>query len=168
SASARCATWRTALMSIASGDRCGSEIPKAIFFILVPPPRGRYHAALGRRAMPTTITPSALAARFDGRAPFALVDVREAGEYNSSHIPGATPMPRRQLEVALPHAVPFLGTPVVLCDDDGRRAHLAAATVERLGYRDVSVLDGGINRWVTDGLATEWGTNVPSKDFGEK
>ena len=32
----------------------------------------------------------------------------------------------------------------------------------------MSVLDGGINRWVTDGLATEWGTNVPSKDFGEK
>ena len=57
---------------------------------------------------------------------------------------------------------------IVLCDDDGRRAQLAAATLERLGYRHVSVLDGGINRWVTDGLATEWGSNVPSKDFGEK
>jgi rhodanese-related sulfurtransferase len=32
----------------------------------------------------------------------------------------------------------------------------------------VSVLDGGINRWVTDGFPTEWGMNVPSKDFGEK
>ena len=30
------------------------------------------------------------------------------------------------------------------------------------------MLDGGINRWVTDGLETEWGMNVPSKDFGEK
>src|SRR5439155_1418231 len=29
-------------------------------------------------------------------------------------------------------------------------------------------LDGGINRWVTDGFETEWGSNVPSKDFGEK
>src|SRR5262249_33828883 len=53
-------------------------------------------------------------------------------------------------------------------DDDGRRARLAAATLERLGYRQGSVLDGGINPWGTDGHETEWGVNVPSKDFGEK
>src|SRR5215470_757481 len=103
-----------------------------------------------------------------GPAPFALIDVREAGEYNSSHIPGASSIPRRLLEAQMPRAVPFIGTPVVLCDDDGRRSRLAAATVERMGYRQVSMLDGGINRWVTEGLPTEWGTNVPSKDFGEK
>src|SRR4029450_2724422 len=53
-------------------------------------------------------------------------------------------------------------------DDEGQRAARAARTLERLGYRQVSVLDGGINRWVTEGLPTEWGMNVPSKDFGEK
>ena len=75
---------------------------------------------------------------------------------------------RRHLEFQMPQSVPFKGTHVVVCDDDGRRAGLAAVTVERLGYRQVSVLDGGINRWVTDGFPTEWGMNVPSKDFGEK
>src|SRR5262245_49036633 len=119
-------------------------------------------------AMASQISPEALKRLLDGSSPFALIDVREAGEYNSSHIPGASPVARRHLEHQMPHAVPFTGTPVILCDDDGRRARLAAATVERMGYRQVSVLDGGINRWVTDGLATEWGTNVPSKDFGEK
>jgi rhodanese-related sulfurtransferase len=118
--------------------------------------------------MATRTTPEALKALLEGRSPLALIDVREAGEYNSSHIPGASPMPRRQLEFLMAQAVPFTGTPVVLCDDDGRRAQLAAATVERMGYRDVSVLDGGINRWVTEGFPTEWGSNVPSKDFGEK
>jgi rhodanese-related sulfurtransferase len=118
--------------------------------------------------MAATITPAALKNLLEGEAPFALIDVREAGEYNSSHIPGASLIARRQLEFQLPAAVPFKGTPVVVCDDDGRRAGLAAATVERLGYRRVSVLDGGINRWVTDGFETEWGMNVPSKDFGEK
>jgi rhodanese-related sulfurtransferase len=118
--------------------------------------------------MGSTMTPDALKRLLDSSAPFALIDVREAGEYNSSHIAGASPVPRRHLESLLPHAVPFAGTPLVLCDDDGRRARLAAATVERMGYRRVLVLDGGINRWVTDGFATEWGTNVPSKDFGEK
>jgi rhodanese-related sulfurtransferase len=114
------------------------------------------------------IAPHALKALLDGETPFALIDVREAGEYNSSHIPGSSLVARRQLELAMPEAVPHLGTRVILCDDDGRRAALAAATLERMGYRDVAVLDGGINRWVTEGLATEWGSNVPSKDFGEK
>ncbi|HXJ81653.1 MAG TPA: rhodanese-like domain-containing protein [Candidatus Methylomirabilis sp.] len=118
--------------------------------------------------MVTKTTPEALRGLLEGHSPFALIDVREAGEYNSSHIPGACPMPRRQLEFLLPHAVPFHGTPVTVCDDDGRRAQLAGDTVERMGYGHVSVLDGGINRWVTEGFATEWGTNVPSKDFGEK
>ena len=114
------------------------------------------------------IAPEALNALLASQASFALIDVREAGEYNSSHIGGASLIARRQLEFVMPQAVPFTGARVVLCDDDGRRAGLAAATLERMGYRDVSVLDGGINRWVTDGFATEWGSNVPSKDFGEK
>jgi rhodanese-related sulfurtransferase len=118
--------------------------------------------------MADRISPEALSQLLGSSAPFAFIDVREAGEYNSSHIPGASLIARRQLEFLMPHAVPFTGTQVVLCDDDGRRAQLAAATLERLGYRHVSVLEGGINRWVTKGFASEWGSNVPSKDFGEK
>jgi len=118
--------------------------------------------------MADTITPEALKGWLGGDSPFALIDVREAGEYNSSHIPGASLISRRQLEFSLPEAVPYKGAHVILCDDDGRRARLAAASAERMGYRQVSVLDGGINRWVTQGFATEWGSNVPSKDFGEK
>src|SRR5437870_13429719 len=113
------------------------------------------------------IAPEALKGLFDGTAPFALIDVREAGEYNSSHIPGASLIARRQLELQMPHAVPFKGTRVVVCDDDGRRAGLAAATLERMGYRQVAVLDGGINRWGTDGLETDGGLNAASKDVGD-
>src|SRR5262249_53086521 len=69
---------------------------------------------------------------------------------------------------AVTQAVPFKGTPVVVCDDDGRRAALAARTLERLGYRQGSVLDGGIKRWGTDGLPPGGGMNVPSKGFGEE
>jgi rhodanese-related sulfurtransferase len=56
----------------------------------------------------------------------------------------------------------------VLADDNGQRATLAAQTIEAMGYTTLSVLDGGINRWVTEGFATEWGMNVPSKAFGER
>ena len=116
----------------------------------------------------TTISPQSLDALLKGSEPFALIDVRETGEYNNAHIPGASLIPRRDLEAQIADAVPHPDTPVVLCDDDARRATLAAATLERLGYSDVSVLDGGINRWVTQEYPTEWGVNVPSKDFGEK
>ena len=109
-----------------------------------------------------------LAHLLGGNSQFALIDVRDTGEYNSSHIPGASLIPRRRLEFQMRDSVPFLGTPIVVCDDDGRRAGLAAASLEDMGYTRVSVLEGGINRWSSDDLSTEWGTNVPSKDFGEK
>jgi rhodanese-related sulfurtransferase len=98
----------------------------------------------------------------------ALIDVREPGEYNLAHIAGASSVPRRQLEARMGRLVPFRGVQVVVCDDNGRRAPLAARTLERMGYRRVAVLEGGVNRWVSQNLPTEWGMNVPSKDFGER
>jgi len=118
--------------------------------------------------MVDNVSPEALQNLLAGNTQFAFIDVREAGEYNTSHIPGSSLISRRHLELQLPLTVPYKGTPAILCDDDGRRVSLAAVTVERMGYRHVSVLDGGINRWVSRDYPTEWGSNVPSKDFGEK
>ena len=98
----------------------------------------------------------------------ALLDVREHGEYNLAHIPGACPLPRRLIEYRLSRLVPNRATRIVVCDDDGRRAALALGTLERMGYENGSVLEGGINRWTSLGYGSEWGVNVPSKDFGER
>ena len=118
--------------------------------------------------MANSISPEQLNDMFQGDSTFALIDVREAGEYNSSHIPGSSLISRRHLEAQIWAAMPHLGTHVVVCDDDQRRADLSASTLESLGYTNVSVLAGGLNRWVSRDFASEWGTNVPSKDFGEK
>ena len=118
--------------------------------------------------MADLISPATLLDLLASDTPCACIDVRQPGEYNSSHISGVSLLPRRQLEFDMPLAVPFPGTRVVVCDDDGRRAALAAATLEGMGYSNVAVLQGGINRWVSESHPTEWGTNVPSKDFGEK
>jgi rhodanese-related sulfurtransferase len=109
-----------------------------------------------------------LASLLSGSAPFALIDVRDVGEYNSSHIPGSSLIPRRELEFRMPESVPFVGANIIVCDDDGQRAVLAAGTLTEMGYTDVSTLDGGMNRWVVEHRPTEWGVNVPSKDFGER
>jgi rhodanese-related sulfurtransferase len=118
--------------------------------------------------MAQPMSPVDLKHLLDTQATCACIDVREPGEYNSTHIPGTSLVPRRELEFRMRRLVPYQGTTVVVCDDDGQRATLAAATLERMGYSQVHVLDGGTNRWTTSGYATEWGVNVPSKDFGEK
>jgi rhodanese-related sulfurtransferase len=117
--------------------------------------------------MTKSITVAELSAVIDD-LDLALIDVRETGEYNTAHIPGSWSLPRRQLETRIAEMVPWHGARIVVCDDDGARAALAAATMESLGYNNVSVLAGGSNRWVTEGHGTDWGVNVPSKDFGER
>ncbi|MDA1127094.1 MAG: rhodanese-like domain-containing protein [Chloroflexi bacterium] len=117
--------------------------------------------------MAKTISTQDLKNLLDGKSPFALIDVRESGEYNATHIPGAALIPRRRIEFIIEESVPFKGTQVVVCDDDGRRAALAGETLKNLGYTNVSVLQGGTNRWASNDLPTEWGVNVPSKEFGE-
>ena len=118
--------------------------------------------------MAQEISPQELRDLLDGNARFALIDVRDPGEYNSSHIPGASLIPRRLLEFQMAASVPSRAAPIVVCDDDGRRSALAAETLEDMGYTQVSVLTGGINWWVSQNQPTEWGSNVPSKDFGER
>ena len=118
--------------------------------------------------MAREISAAALAQLLDARSPLALLDVREHGEYNLAHIPGASSVPRRQLEARVGRLVPFRGAEVVVCDDTGRRAALAARTLGRMGYAHVAVLQGGVNRWASEDRPTEWGMNVPSKDFGER
>jgi rhodanese-related sulfurtransferase len=118
--------------------------------------------------MPTPITPHDLQRRLGEEAPIALIDVRDPPEYNASHIVGASLIPRRVLEFELLDGVPHFDTPIVFCDEDEGRVHFAAATAERMGYRDVWTLSGGTNRWAFLDLPTEWGVNVPSKDFGER
>ncbi len=118
--------------------------------------------------MPANTSCDELAALLEGDSSFALLDVRELGEYNQAHIPGACPLPRRLIEYRLPRLVPNQSTNVVVCDDDGKRAALALGTLQKMGYTNSSILEGGINRWTSRGYGSEWGVNVPSKDYGER
>ena len=118
--------------------------------------------------MALSISSQALKALMDRGEPYALFDVREHGEYNAGQIPWATSLPRRQIEFRMADLVPVRSTPVVVYDEGGERARLAAGTLERMGYARVSCLEGGLPAWVAAGCPTVTGVNVPSKDFGER
>jgi rhodanese-related sulfurtransferase len=98
----------------------------------------------------------------------AVFDVRERGEYNARQISFATSLPRSQIEFRIAELVPNRDIPLVVYDEGGERAALAAGTLSELGYANVSVLDGGLVAWEGAGLPTVNGVNVPSKAFGEK
>lgn len=115
--------------------------------------------------MTVSIAPAALSSVLDGQMS-ALLDVRDAGEYERGHIPGATSLPRRDIEFRVTDLVPVRSTPVVLCDGGDGRAALAVATLAELGYTDTRVLEGGVPAWA-EGRRLESGVNVPSKHFGE-
>ncbi|MDH3444124.1 MAG: rhodanese-like domain-containing protein [Deltaproteobacteria bacterium] len=99
---------------------------------------------------------------------YAVFDVRERGEYNARQIANATSLPRSQIELRIEELVPNRNIPLVVYDEGGTRAQLAARLLTDLGYADVSVLDGGIAAWEREGRPTASGVNVPSKAFGEK
>lgn len=103
-----------------------------------------------------------------GASEWALFDIREAGEADAGHLQGATFLPRRQIELRIAELVSGRATPVAVYDEGGPRAGLAAATLERLGYRDARVLAGGTGAWTAAGRELTQGSNVPSKIFGEE
>ncbi|HEX2932713.1 MAG TPA: rhodanese-like domain-containing protein, partial [Candidatus Binatia bacterium] len=99
---------------------------------------------------------------------YAVFDVRERGEFNQCQIPNATSLPRSQIEFRIANLVPNRAVPIVLYDEGGERARLAAETLSKLGYASVSVLDDGLGEWQRERRPTVSGVNVPSKAFGEK
>ena len=102
----------------------------------------------------------------DGRE-FALLDVREEGVFAQAHMLTATCLPLSRLELDLERLVPRRDSRVVLCDDDESLARRATAAMRRFGWRDVSLLAGGVAAWKAAGHELFSGVHVPSKAFGE-
>lgn len=103
---------------------------------------------------------------------FAFFDVREEGEFSTKGHPlFATPLPLSRLEPRAFALLPDPHTRIVLMDsgEEGRmgRANRAAAALNRLGYTNLAVMNGGLKGWRDAGYEVFTGVNVPSKAFGE-
>jgi sulfur-carrier protein adenylyltransferase/sulfurtransferase len=87
-------------------------------------------------------------------APIVL-DVREQGEFEQGHLPGAVHVPRGHLETRIENAVPDRSRRVIAYCSTQNRSALAAATMQDLGYEDVSVMTGGFTLWRDRGYPFE-------------
>src|SRR2546429_9302795 len=78
----------------------------------------------------------------------AIVDVREAEEFDVGHIPGAVHVPRSYLESRIEGVAPDRGKRLVLYCASGQRSALGADTLrQQLGYEDVASMTGGFTLW---------------------
>ncbi len=102
-------------------------------------------------------------AKLDRREVDLIVDVREPNEWEAGHIPGALHAPRGMIEW---YADPSYANHkaqlaeareknVVIHCAAGGRSLLAAQSLQRLGFKNVSSMAGGFNEWSAKGLPVE-------------
>jgi sulfur-carrier protein adenylyltransferase/sulfurtransferase len=85
-----------------------------------------------------------------------VLDVREAEEWATGHIPGARHVPKSFLESRIEGAVTDRGQHVILyCQSGSRSAWAARTMIEDLGFTNVESMTGGITLWKDRGYGVE-------------
>jgi rhodanese-related sulfurtransferase len=85
--------------------------------------------------------------RLDRGDKFTLVDVREESEYAADHLPGAIHIGKGVIERDIERAVPDPDSELVLYCGGGFRSALAADNLQKMGYKNVISMDGGVRGW---------------------
>jgi rhodanese-related sulfurtransferase len=84
-----------------------------------------------------------------------VIDVRESEEFGKGHAKGAIPLSKGVLELKIEEIAPDESTPIMCYCGGGSRSALAAESLQRMGYIDVSSIIGGFKAWKEQGLPTE-------------
>lgn len=82
----------------------------------------------------------------------AVVDVREAVEWDQGHVPGAIHVSKSYLEQQIEAVAPDRDAPVVLYCAGGVRSLFAAQTLREMGYANPISMSGGFQQWKGQGL----------------
>jgi rhodanese-related sulfurtransferase len=85
--------------------------------------------------------------RLDRGEKLVLIDVREESEFAKDHLPGATHLGKGIIERDIEERVPDQGAELILYCGGGYRSALAADNLQKMGYRNVLSMDGGIREW---------------------
>lgn len=83
---------------------------------------------------------------------FILIDTREDSEWAKGHLPGAHHLSKGVIERDIEAAVPEKDAPIVLYCGGGFRSALTADNLQKMGYTNVTSMDGGWRGWNERGL----------------
>ncbi|MEE6209873.1 rhodanese-like domain-containing protein [Salarchaeum sp. III] len=100
--------------------------------------------------MPATTTPAELAALLDADADATILDTRPPESFDAWHLPGAVNVPYKPNQPfpgdALPDDLDTTDRVLTVCAK-GTSSRFLADELESAGYRDVSVVAGGMRGW---------------------
>jgi rhodanese-related sulfurtransferase len=96
-------------------------------------------------------------AKLDRGERFHFIDVREDNEFVVDHAAGAQHLGRGILERDIETVIPEKQAEIVLYCGGGYRSALAADNLRRMGYSNVTSMDGGIRAWREAGYPIEKG-----------
>lgn len=82
---------------------------------------------------------------------FHFVDCREDDEWRAGHAQGAIHIGRGVLERDIEEEIPNKSEPIILYCGGGFRSALAGESIQKMGYTDVTSMDGGIRDWKLKG-----------------
>ncbi len=84
-----------------------------------------------------------------------VLDVRDAAEYASGHIPNARHVPVGELGKRLKELEKFKQRPVIVACRSGTRAAGACAVLRKNGFQEVFSLKGGVLGWQQASMPVE-------------
>jgi phage shock protein E len=101
----------------------------------------------------TEISPEEAAAKLrNGEA--VIVDVRDNDEWDEEHIANAIHLSRGTLELDVEEKVPDPNAVIICHCGGGGRSALAAESLQKMGYKNVRSMAGGLKAWKAAGLPT--------------
>ena len=102
-------------------------------------------------AQVTDISQTELMQRINAAQAGLILDVRSQEEYAEGHIPTAINIPYDQLGSRLAEIGSHKDKEIVLYCKSGKRAGIAANTLQAAGFSKLLHLDGDINGWLSNG-----------------
>ena len=103
----------------------------------------------------TFITPEALKTRLDAGEYLCLIDARDLGAFDTSHIPGAQWCAQGLLESQIERKAPTKYVPLVVYCSRGEESTLSVPILHHLGYSHIFVVQGGFVAWCAAGFPIE-------------
>src|SRR4051812_6512872 len=91
----------------------------------------------------------------DSGEPHILVDTREDSEWAAGHVKGAVHLSKGIIERDIETKVPDKAAKLVLYCCGGFRSALVADNLQKMGYTNPILLDGGWRAYTQSGLPTE-------------
>lgn len=89
--------------------------------------------------------------KISDRHPFYLIDVRECDEFQQGSIAHAIPLSKGIIERDIEKYIPDFEVEIVVYCSGGFRSCLVADNLQKMGYRQVASLQGGLRAWLEAG-----------------